>query len=641
LRVFYRMSNADKINLVDEKYSIGDLVDLEELRKIFESFSLATGFTIGFLEHPSLEILIATGWRDICTKFHRLCPESLNRCLESNTKLISQLKKAGQLVIEECENGLVDCATPIIIKGKHIATLATGQVLLEKPDIERFKKQAQAYGFDIEKYLVAMNEVLVVSPKKLKRVTSFLSEIAILIAELGLINLEIKEQSVNLEKAIDERKQFEDVLQERETFIRTVLDNLPVGIAVNSVDPSIQFEYMNDNFPKLYHTTREALSNKDAFWEAVYEDSAYREKIRKQVLEDCASGDPTRMHWNDVPITRQGEKTAFIDAQNISIPHRQLMISMVWDVTTRNHMEEALRASEEKFRHLFDQAADLIVILDLQGNFMDLNRIFEEESGWSRTEMIGKNVLTGGIVTEESSRHISFYLNQLIKGKEIPIFEIEGVRKDGGTVPYEIRATTIRKDGKTVAIQAILRNITERKQAIEAVETLRKQNLQILQSAGEGILGLDKEGKHMFINPSAAKILGYKPDELIGMYSHKTWHHTKLNGTLYPENECPIYESIKDGAVHTVTDEIFWKKDGTSFPVEYTTNPIQENGTIIGAVVTFKDVTERRQMEEEIQKRIADLEDFYSMAVGRELRMKELKEEMRELKEELEKYKSK
>ena len=342
--------------LVDEKYSIRDLVDLKELQKILERFSLATGFTIGFIEHPSLEILIATSWRDICTKFHRACPKSLKNCLRSNKKLIGKLKRAGQLVIEECDNALVDCATPIIIKGKHIATLATGQVLLKKPDIERFKKQARTYGYDVDKYLKALNEVPVVSRKQLKNVTSFLSQIAMLIADLGLINMEIKEHAVVLEKAIDKRKQVEETLRERETFIRTVLDNLPMGIAVNSVDPSVNFEYMNDNFPRFYRTTRQSLTDPDTFWEAVYEDPVFREEIRERVLDDCSSGDPARMRWEDVAIERTGEKTTFINAQNIQIPNKHLMISMVWDVTERKQSEEEINKRIKELEDFYDMA---------------------------------------------------------------------------------------------------------------------------------------------------------------------------------------------------------------------------------------------------------------------------------------------
>jgi len=137
----------------------------------------------------------------------------------------------------------------------------------------------------------------------------------------------------------------------------------------------------------------------------------------------------------------------------------------------RKKLEEALRVSEEKWRNLFNQAADLIITIDLQGNIVDLNKRFEEESGWNRKEMIGKNVLTCGLITDESVRKVSFHLSKIIQGQESPIFEIEGVRKDGEIVPYELSANPIIHDEKITAIQAILRNTTERKKAEEALRT--------------------------------------------------------------------------------------------------------------------------------------------------------------------------
>ncbi|MEW6570753.1 MAG: GAF domain-containing protein [Nitrospirota bacterium] len=103
----------------------------------------------------------------------------------------------------------------------------------------------------------------------------------------------------------EERKRPEVVLREKEAFIRAVMDNLPIGIAVNSVDPTVQFEYMNDNFPKYYRTTKEKLANPDAFWDAIYEDTAFREEIRKRVLDDCASGNPDRMYRHQARRYRQ------------------------------------------------------------------------------------------------------------------------------------------------------------------------------------------------------------------------------------------------------------------------------------------------------------------------------------------------
>ncbi len=136
----------------------------------------------------------------------------------------------------------------------------------------------------------------------------------------------------------------------------------------------------------------------------------------------------------------------------------------------------------------------------------------------------------------------------------------------------------------------------------EEFERLLHQNKLILNSAGEGIFGLDLQGNHTFVNLSAARMLGYEVKELIGRHSHKIWHHSKADGSPYLEEECPIYKAYKDGTVHHVTDEVFWRRNGTSFPVEYTSTPIIEDDKLVGAVVIFKDTTERKQAEEALRE---------------------------------------
>ncbi|MEW6068816.1 MAG: ATP-binding protein [Nitrospirota bacterium] len=143
--------------------------------------------------------------------------------------------------------------------------------------------------------------------------------------------------------------------------------------------------------------------------------------------------------------------------------------------------------------------------------------------------------------------------------------------------------------------------ITERKQAEKAIKRLMRQNELILNSAGEGILGLDQYGNHIFVNPSAAKMLGYEVGELIGKNSHTIWHHSKANGSPYPAEECLICRAYKDGVSHTVDTEVFWKKDGTSFPVKYISTPIIGDGNIIGAVIAFTDITEIKQAEKALK----------------------------------------
>ena len=154
----------------------------------------------------------------------------------------------------------------------------------------------------------------------------------------------------------------------------------------------------------------------------------------------------------------------------------------------------------------------------------------------------------------------------------------------------------------------LYQEIAERRRAEEEIKELLLQNRMILESAGEGIYGLDLEGKTTFANPAAAKMIGYEPEELSGKLQHAILHHSRADGTPYPREECLIYASFKTGTTHHVDDEVFWKKDGTSFPVEYTSTPIWQGGKLTGAVVVFKDITDRRQAEKEIQRLNDELE---------------------------------
>ncbi|MFQ3615050.1 MAG: ATP-binding protein [Cyanobacteriota bacterium] len=138
---------------------------------------------------------------------------------------------------------------------------------------------------------------------------------------------------------------------------------------------------------------------------------------------------------------------------------------------------------------------------------------------------------------------------------------------------------------------------------------LRQQNELILNSAGEGIYGLDANGMVTFANPAAARMIGWSTAELIGRSMHDLLHHSHPDHTPYPRIECPIYAAFRDGQVHHVVDEVFWRKDGSSFPVEYTSTPMRDaQGRLVGAVVTFQDITERKWAEAALKQAHEDLE---------------------------------
>ena len=160
----------------------------------------------------------------------------------------------------------------------------------------------------------------------------------------------------------------------------------------------------------------------------------------------------------------------------------------------------------------------------------------------------------------------------------------------------------------TTTNQELEREAAVRSQAERAYQSLSHRFELVLNSAGEGIVVMNDRGEHTFVNPAAARMLGYQPDELIGRSSHALWHHSLADGTPYPEDDCPFYAQFKSGgALRYGSDQIFWRKDGVSFPVEYVSSPIQENDKVVAVVGIFKDITDRKQTEKQIARRNAEL----------------------------------
>ncbi|MBT4769366.1 MAG: PAS domain S-box protein [Rhodospirillaceae bacterium] len=160
-----------------------------------------------------------------------------------------------------------------------------------------------------------------------------------------------------------------------------------------------------------------------------------------------------------------------------------------------------------------------------------------------------------------------------------------------------------------------LGRVFERKTAEDALQRLSHQTKNILDSAGEGILGLDAEGLCTFCNPAVARITGFPIEELIGQPLHDTLHHSKADGTTYPKEECPTFQAIQTGQACHISHDTFWRKDGSSFPVDYSCTPINENGEQIGAVVVMRDISESIATLEALSERESRLSSILESAV--------------------------
>ena len=130
----------------------------------------------------------------------------------------------------------------------------------------------------------------------------------------------------------------------------------------------------------------------------------------------------------------------------------------------------------------------------------------------------------------------------------------------------------------------------------------------MLASTGEGVFGVDLEGLCVFINPAGARMIGWEPCQVLRQNMHILTHHSHVDGAHYPLDDCPIYNAFRQGQPCRIDSEVFWRQDGSSFPVEYSSYPVFDQGQVRGAVVTFVDITERKRAQEALYKAKNELE---------------------------------
>jgi diguanylate cyclase (GGDEF)-like protein/PAS domain S-box-containing protein len=255
-------------------YKFSDLVDVEDFKKLLDSYYKATGIPNGLVDNDGT-IISQSGWIDACTKFHRGNPETKHFCQESNLCLMEKLKD-NEVSEEKCKNGLFDYATPIEIDGKRLATLFLGQVLNEKPDINFFTKQAQKYDYDKIKYLKAIDEVQIVSKEKIESIMDSMVLMAQMLVKIGLSKL----NENRLEEKLSETK-------EQSIQLKDILDFSPVGIAWSTADGKV--EYVNHQFTKLFGYTVEDIPNLETWYKKAYTNLKYKEEIISPWLKKVAN----------------------------------------------------------------------------------------------------------------------------------------------------------------------------------------------------------------------------------------------------------------------------------------------------------------------------------------------------------------
>ena len=256
---------------------------------------------------------------------------------------------------------------------------------------------------------------------------------------------------------------------------------------------------------------------------------------------------------------------------------------------------EERRATQAELRRALETTETIIEALPVGILIIGKDKVIRQANS-TAASIIGKevgqiesNVCHRSICPAEANACPVFDLMQSIDNSEKVV-----LTADGRKVSVLKTARKVMLNGEEVLLEAFV-DISQRKEAEEMTRLL-------LESAAEGIFGLDVDGKTTFANPAAIRMLGYPEQELIGKINHTLIHHSREDGCTYPDSECRMHAAIHEDRVQHVTDEVFWRCDGSAFPVDYTSTPIHRDGKVIGAVVSFSDMTERMQTEQLLRR---------------------------------------
>ncbi len=286
-----------------------------------------------------------------------------------------------------------------------------------------------------------------------------------------------------------------------------------------------------------------------------------------------------------------------------------------WIIASTTAREKRAEHSKRSLAHRMDlileSAHEGIFEVDRKGRFAFVNDSAATILGFSPDDLLGRDVHDLIHHTRpDGSPYPSdecTILQPADDGDSDRVTDEVFWHRDGSRIPVHYSARSIRDGGRRRGTVVVFRRVSAEEIAREELERLRRLSQLILKWAGEGIFGIDRDGRITFANPAAAVMLGYEADEMILRKAHPLLQHTRADGEPKPESQSLIYAAFKDDDVYHVSDELFWRNDGESFPVEYTATPLRKAGEVVGAVVVFKDITERKLAERNLRETLNEL----------------------------------
>jgi PAS domain S-box-containing protein len=425
--------------------------------------------------------------------------------------------------------------------------------------------------------------------------------------------LELNGRIHQMDRAARSRQRVESALTVERNFVSAVLDT--VGALVAVFDPAGRIVRFNracettsgyDFATLVGRYAWDKLIPRQDIPEAIDTFERLRSGHFPAAFENQwlnRDGSLRRIAWSATALTDSQGQVAFIIATGI-------------DVTTQRAAEATLRESEARYRQLIEGSLGMVCTHDLRGTLLTINTHGAETIGQTVEEMTGHNLEE--FIVPDRKAALPAYLKKIGEtGEAQGLLHLSHADGDVRVVAYRNKLIVV--PGRAPYVLGFGVDISEQVRAEGRLRTLTRQSDSILASVGDGIYGIDLEGRVTFVNAAAMQMLGYKQDEMLGRVMHELIHHTRADGTPYDSVDSPIRKSLTNLATVRVSNEIFWRKDGTSFPVEYVARPQIDSQSPdsdglkpLGVVVAFTDTTERRALDR--------MKDEFISTVSHELR---------------------
>lgn len=463
---------------------------MEELKRLCESFTHMSEIPTAIVDLKG-NVIIATGWQPICTQFHRINDQTKKLCIESDTVLASQLRQGEKYIVYSCKNGLVDIAVPIIVGEIHVGNFFTGQFFTEKPDIDFFRKQAHTHNFNESDYLSALEKTPIFDDQQVKRTIAFLAQLTETIGNIGLKNLQSKEQARQLEMEksflkeihdehsalIEKYKIQNEKLAESNQFNIQIIQSAQEGILVH--DKDLRYQVLNPFMERFIGLSESQVIGKHpAELFPFLEKEGVIENLKKALNGETITSDDFPFYIPESQVNGWASETTapLRNAKGEIIG----VIGVVRDITKRKQIEESLRETNEYLENLFNYANAPIVVWDTNLEITHFNPAFERLSGYLASEVKSKK-----IDLLFPADKIDYSLNLIKKtsvGEQWETVEIEILRKDSNirTVLWNSANVLDNKGERIIATIAQGQDITERKHAEEEIKSLLTEKEVIL-----------------------------------------------------------------------------------------------------------------------------------------------------------------